>query len=85
VGGQGGHAPTLGIVRVGIAHPEFPSLERVWVTTAHPGLCAKTVLYYDQLTIIVLRLVIWVGNDALLPTQNTISRVGKFESRGGAK
>jgi len=26
-----------------------------------------------------------VGNDALLPTQNTISRVGKFESRGGGK
>jgi len=24
-----------------------------------------------------------VGNDALLPTQNTISRVGKFEIRGG--
>jgi len=24
-----------------------------------------------------------VGNDALLPNQNTISRVGKFESRGG--
>jgi len=23
-----------------------------------------------------------VGNDALLPTQNTISRVGKFKSRG---
>jgi len=27
--------------------------------------------------------VIWLGNYALLPTQNTISRVGKFESRVG--
>jgi len=27
--------------------------------------------------------VIWVDNDALLPTQNTISGVGKIESRGG--
>jgi len=24
-----------------------------------------------------------VGNDARLPTQNTISKMGKFESRGG--
>jgi len=31
----------------GIAHPEFPSLEIVWVKTAHPGYCAKTVLYYN--------------------------------------
>jgi len=52
VGGQGGHVPTLmptlEIIRVSIAHPEFPSLERVWVMTAHPGFCAKTVLYYDK-------------------------------------
>jgi len=83
LGGQGGHVPTLEIMWMGIAHPEFPSLERVWVTTAHPGFCAKTVLYYDKYTILVLGLVIWVGNDAVLPTQNTISRVGKFERRGG--
>jgi len=40
----------LGNNWVGIAHPdpEFPSLERVWVTTAHPGFCAKTVLYYNK-------------------------------------
>jgi len=27
--------------------------------------------------------VIWVGNDAVLTTQNSIFRVGKFECRGG--
>jgi len=73
--------PTLEIIWVGIAHPEFPSLEIIWVTTAHPGFCAKTCIMISQ-TILVLRLVIWVGNDVLLPTQNTISRVGKFEIRG---
>jgi len=31
----------------------------------------------------IVYIVIGVGNDALLPTQNTITRVGKFESRGG--
>jgi len=48
LGGQGGHAPTLEIIWVGIAHTEFPSLKRVWVTIAHPGICAKTVPYYDK-------------------------------------
>jgi len=28
---------------------------------------------------------IWVGNDALLPTENTKFRVGKLKSRGGGK
>jgi len=83
LGGQGGHAPTLNIIWLGIAHPEFHSLKKVWVTTAHPGFCAETVPYHDKQIILVLRLVIWVGNDALLPTQNTISRVGKLENRGG--
>jgi len=27
--------------------------------------------------------VIWVGNDVLLPTQNTKSRVGMIKNRGG--
>jgi len=48
VGGQGGHVPTLEIIRVDIAHPEFPPLEKVWVSTALPGFCAKTVLYYEK-------------------------------------
>jgi len=43
VAGQGGHAPTLVIIWVGVAHPEFSSVEIIWVTTAHPGFCAKTV------------------------------------------
>jgi len=29
LGGQGGRGPTLKIIWVGIAHPEFPSLETV--------------------------------------------------------
>jgi len=29
LGGQGGRVPTLEIIWVGIAHPEFPSLEIV--------------------------------------------------------
>jgi len=53
--------------------------------TAYPGFCAETVPYYDKQTILVLRLVIWVGNDALLPTQNTISSVGILENRGGKR
>jgi len=64
---------------MGIAHPEFFSLKRAWVTTAHPDFVQKQ---YDKQTILDLRLVIWVGNDALLPTQNIISRVGKFKNRG---
>jgi len=48
VGGQGGHVPTLEIIWLGIAHSEFPILEKNWVTTAHPGFCPKTVLYYDK-------------------------------------
>jgi len=48
--------------------------------TAHPGNCAKTVQY---LAILVLHFVIWVGDDARLPTQNTQFRVGKLKSRGG--
>jgi len=48
LGEQGGHEPTLEIIWLGIAYPEFPFLERVWVTTAHPGFCAKTVMYYDK-------------------------------------
>jgi len=60
------------------AHPEFPSLEIFWVRTAHPEFWVKTVLYYDILAILVLHLVIWVGNDALLPNQNTKVRVGPW-------
>jgi len=54
MGGQGGHEPTLEKMWVGIAYAEFPCLEYVWMTTAHPGFCAKTVLYYDEKTILVL-------------------------------
>jgi len=46
--GQGGHVPTLEIIWVGIAHPELPSLKRVWLTTVHPGFLEKTVPYYDK-------------------------------------
>jgi len=34
---------------------------------------------------LVLHLVIWVDNDAILPTQNTKFRVGKLKSRVGGK
>jgi len=39
--------PTMEIIRVSIAHPELPSLEIVWMKTAHPGYCAQTVQYYE--------------------------------------
>jgi len=53
LGGQGGHAPTLEeIIWVGIAHPEFPVLEWVCVTTAHAGFCVKTVAYnHDEYSV----------------------------------
>jgi len=37
----GGHVPTLKIIWVGIANPEFSLFEIVWVRTPHPGFCAK--------------------------------------------
>jgi len=85
-GGQGWHVPTLEIFWVGIAHPEFPSLEIFLVRTAHPEFWAKTLRYcimiIKQLSFYI-NLMIWVGNDALLPTQNTKSRVGIHKSREG--
>jgi len=42
-----------------------------------------TVLLQLNNNILVLHLVIWVGNDVLLTTQNTKSRVGENENRGG--
>jgi len=63
---------------------DFPTLEIVCVRTAHPGFCAKTLeTYYDNETVLVLHLVIWVGNDAPMTIQKTKSRVGKIESGGG--
>jgi len=72
-----GHVPIVVKIRVGIAHPEFSTLEIFWVRTAYPGfMIIKQFSFY-------IILVIWVGNDALLPTQNTKSRVGKLKSMGG--
>jgi len=49
-GGQAGHVPTLEIIWEGIAHPEFTSLERVWVHDDCPPwiLCKNSRLLYDD-------------------------------------
>jgi len=53
--------------------------------STHPGYCAETVQHYDIKQITFLHLVIWVGNDARLPTQNTKFRVGKLKVGGQIK
>jgi len=57
-----GHLPTLKIFWVGITHPEFSFLRIVWMRTAHPGFCAKTMLYYDNCSISITKLNNILGN-----------------------